>query len=104
MSEITSRLSTALAERYKLERHLGEGGMATVFLAADLKHDRKVALLDWRKKQQSRAAVRLTIEEQLDQLPEKFAAEVYQQKCDLVYQHVYESYYGGGRSVYETAA
>jgi serine/threonine-protein kinase len=41
---ITSRLSTAVAERYKLERHLGEGGMATVYLAEDLKHDRKVAL------------------------------------------------------------
>ncbi len=44
MSEITSRLSTALADRYKIERHLGEGGMATVYLAEDLKHKRKVAL------------------------------------------------------------
>ena len=31
MTEITSRLSTALADRYKIERHLGEGGMATVY-------------------------------------------------------------------------
>ena len=44
MTEITSRLSTALADRYKLERHLGEGGMATVYLAEDLKHKRKVAV------------------------------------------------------------
>ena len=44
MTEITSRLSTALADCYKLERHLGEGGMATVYFAHDLKHDRKVAL------------------------------------------------------------
>ena len=44
MPEITSRLSTALADRYKIERHLGEGGMATVYLAEDLKHKRKVAL------------------------------------------------------------
>ncbi len=44
MTEITARLSTALADRYRVERRLGEGGMATVYLAEDLKHDRKVAL------------------------------------------------------------
>ena len=44
MPEITARLSTALAGRYKIERHLGEGGMANVYLAEDLKHDRKVAV------------------------------------------------------------
>ena len=38
------RLRAALADRYRLERELGQGGMATVYLAADLKHDRKVAL------------------------------------------------------------
>ncbi len=44
MPEITTRLSTALADRYKIESHLGEGGMANVYLAHDLKHDRKVAV------------------------------------------------------------
>jgi eukaryotic-like serine/threonine-protein kinase len=38
------RLSAALADRYRIERELGAGGMATVYLAQDLKHDRKVAL------------------------------------------------------------
>ncbi|MEP6591613.1 MAG: protein kinase [Gemmatimonadota bacterium] len=38
------RLNAALAERYQIERELGAGGMATVFLAADLRHDRKVAI------------------------------------------------------------
>ena len=38
------RLTTALADRYTIDRELGAGGMATVFLADDLKHDRKVAL------------------------------------------------------------
>jgi len=33
MTEITERLSTALADRYRIESHLGEGGMATVYLA-----------------------------------------------------------------------
>ena len=38
------RLQSALADRYHLERELGQGGMATVYLADDLKHRRKVAL------------------------------------------------------------
>lgn len=38
------RLSTALADRYLIEREIGSGGMATVYLAQDLKHDRKVAV------------------------------------------------------------
>ncbi len=44
MTEIPARLSTALADRYTIERELGEGGMATVYLAEDLKHKRKVAV------------------------------------------------------------
>src|SRR5664279_4366833 len=44
MSDVPSRLITALADRYVLERELGAGGMATVYLAEDLKHDRKVAI------------------------------------------------------------
>jgi eukaryotic-like serine/threonine-protein kinase len=38
------RLTIALADRYRIERELGAGGMATVYLAADLRHDRRVAL------------------------------------------------------------
>jgi serine/threonine-protein kinase len=38
------RLSTALADRYRLERELGQGGMATVYLAEDVRHRRKVAI------------------------------------------------------------
>jgi serine/threonine-protein kinase len=39
-----TRLSTALADRYRIEREIGSGGMATVYLARDVKHDRDVAV------------------------------------------------------------
>ena len=44
MTDSTNRLSTALSDRYVIERELGQGGMATVYLAHDVRHDRKVAL------------------------------------------------------------
>jgi TolB-like protein/Flp pilus assembly protein TadD len=42
--ELLDRLQQALADRYRIERELGRGGMATVYLAEDLKHGRRVAL------------------------------------------------------------
>ena len=44
MTAATERLAAALADRYRIERELGQGGMATVYLAQDLRHDRKVAI------------------------------------------------------------
>ncbi len=44
MTAAPIRLVAALADRYRIERELGQGGMATVYLAQDLKHDRRVAL------------------------------------------------------------
>jgi eukaryotic-like serine/threonine-protein kinase len=44
MSDLVPRLNAALEGRYVIERELGHGGMATVYLAEDIKHDRKVAL------------------------------------------------------------
>ena len=44
MADSLPRLSEALADRYRLEKELGAGGMATVYLAQDIKHNRKVAV------------------------------------------------------------
>jgi eukaryotic-like serine/threonine-protein kinase len=44
MGELAEGLRDALAGRYAFERELGRGGMATVYFARDLRHDRPVAL------------------------------------------------------------
>ncbi len=44
MPEQIVRLQTSLSDRYRLLRELGQGGMATVYLAEDVKHGRKVAI------------------------------------------------------------
>lgn len=64
-----------------------------------LKKDKLV--LDWKKRQQTRADVLLTIQHTLDkELPISYTPEIFKEKCDFVYQHFYDSYYGAGRSVY----
>ena len=60
-------------------------------------------VLDWRSRQQSRAVVRQFIKFELDKLPEAYAPDIYDAKCDLTYRHVYDHYYGPGQSVYEEA-
>jgi len=44
VTDLAARLAAALDDRYRIERELGAGGMATVYLAQDLRHDRRVAL------------------------------------------------------------
>ncbi|MEO9250793.1 MAG: protein kinase, partial [Gemmatimonadaceae bacterium] len=44
MNDSGARLAASLTDRYRIERELGAGGMATVYLAEDLKHHRKVAI------------------------------------------------------------
>jgi type I restriction enzyme R subunit len=61
-------------------------------------------VLDWRKRQQARASVRVTVEEKLDELPDAFNEDIYWAKVEAVYQHVYDSYYGSGKGVYAEAS
>ena len=71
-------------------------------LLATLKREKLV--LDWRKKQQARAEVRLAVELALDTgLPTSYTNEMYQRTCEEVFQHIYDSYFGPGQSVYTAA-
>jgi type I restriction enzyme R subunit len=58
-------------------------------------------VIDWRKKQQSRAAVKLSIEECLDHLPRE--TDDRKMACQAIYQHIYDSYFGEGKSIYASA-
>ena len=62
---------------------------------------REKLVLDWRKQERLRAAVKITIQIILDEgLPECYTPDIYDQKCEAIYQHVYDSYYGAGSSIY----
>jgi len=58
-------------------------------------------VLDWRKRQQTRANVLLTIQKILDQqLPRTYTPDLYNKACDKVFEHIYENYYGDEKSIY----
>jgi type I restriction enzyme R subunit len=61
-------------------------------LLATLKRDKLV--LDWRNRQQTRAAVQVSVKDWIWQLPECFTEDMLQQKSALIYQHVYDHYWG----------
>jgi type I restriction enzyme R subunit len=71
-------------------------------LLATLKREQLV--LDWRKKQQARATVQVAIEHVLNALPAAYDNDLFQQKCEVVYQHIFENYSGAGQSIYQRAA
>lgn len=58
-------------------------------------------VLDWRNKQQARADVQLTIEKMLDHLPDNYSSSIYEQKCNQIYLHIYDSYYDQNRNLYQ---
>ena len=58
-------------------------------------------VLDWRKWTQSKAEVKETVSNILDdELPQPYTHELFNQKSEAVYQHIYDSYYGEGKSIY----
>lgn len=58
-------------------------------------------VMDWRSSEQNRARVRVAISEELDRLPEdKYPRDIFQKKTEEIYLHVYDSYWGSGKSVY----
>lgn len=54
--------------------------------------EKEKLVLDWKKRQQSRASVQLAVEEELDNLPEAYSEEIFHSKVESVYQHIYEVY------------
>ncbi len=67
-------------------------------LLTRLKEEKLV--LDWKKRQQSRAAVQLCIEETLDQLPTAYGNDIWQSKCQNVYQHIFDNYKDATHNTY----
>jgi type I restriction enzyme R subunit len=66
---------------------------------------RELLVIGWRQRVGTRARVQLAIEDALDEgLPRAYSKELYQTKCTAVFEHVYESYQGEGRSVYSMEA
>jgi type I restriction enzyme R subunit len=83
-----------------VEREVEQVGSVVLGLLTDLRARGLEA--GWRKDQEIRMSVRLSIEEAVGRLPGPFTPALAAQKADLVFQHVYDSYYGDGRSVYTT--
>lgn len=61
-------------------------------------------VIDWRRKQQTRADVKVMIEEIFDQLPDAYTKDIYSNKCSQAYEHIYDCYYGEEKSLYSVAA
>jgi type I restriction enzyme R subunit len=64
----------------------------------------KHLVLDWRKRQQSRAAVRVLITDMVWQLPGVYSEEMCEQKSTELYQHVYDNYRGAEENIYAMVA
>ena len=99
LSEEELALFDLLKQPKLSEKEMDKVKVASKKLLVTLKAGKLV--LDWRKRQQTRAMVLLTIQKILDEyLPKVYKAQIFQDKCAKVYEHIYENYYGQGRSIY----
>ena len=68
-----------------------------------LAHIEDKLVLDWKRRQQTRSAVRVAIGTVLDaELPEVYGPELFDRKVDVIFDHIYASYFDNGASVYDT--
>lgn len=87
----TPEIDLSQKERYEVKKVARE-------LLDKLKKEKLV--LDWRKRQQSIAAVKLCVEDTLDKLPRAYDKDIYKQKCEVVFQHFLNNYSGAGKNIY----
>ena len=80
---------TPRVQNQKSEKQIKDVKKVARKLLTKLREEKLV--LDWRKKQQTRAGVKVVIEEILDLLPEVYSTDIYKSKCSDVYNFVYDS-------------
>jgi type I restriction enzyme R subunit len=68
-----------------------------------MEHITERLVIDWRRKAETREAARVLVRDVLDELPDVYDAETWQRKTDVVFNHIFASYYDDGRSVYDDA-
>jgi type I restriction enzyme R subunit len=66
-----------------------------------MSHIEEKLVLDWRKKAETREAARGVVKDILDELPVAYDPETYDRKCEIVFNHIFASYYDDGHSVYD---
>ncbi len=69
-----------------------------------MEHIQERLVLDWRKKVETREAARVVVKDILDELPDAYDPATWERKADIVFNHIFASYYDDGHSVYDDVA
>ncbi len=95
--DLLTRQQVTLSEKERQEVKRAARGLLVTL-------KRELLTLDWRKRQQSRAQVRIAVEQSLDAgLPRIYSPELFDRACDAVYQHLYDAYSDADHNVYAQA-